>query len=279
MRQNAGIALADPENADGHGELELANVLGRGQSNADGEAWAASPSAYLLRIRRNQGTGFPIQIQLGLLTIVKVDLQVGDHAIRMRLLLALFIAAFIPATLNAQTGCPANITAIPFHNVNRHEMIVEVSINHSGPYDFLFDTGTQVTVVDQSLAAELHLAPKGKAAVAGISLQGRAAFAQLDDVELGDHAATNQGVLIYDMKQVQSAGYAIRGLLGADFLSRFDVLINHALKVVCVDDTGAMLQGVNGEHMAGVAPASSTAKSRRAGVPNRLNAANYAGAD
>jgi hypothetical protein len=195
----------------------------------------------------------------------------------MKRFFVLLIATFIPATLNAETGCPANITAIPFHNVNRYEMIVEVSINHSGPYDFLFDTGTQVTVVDQSLASELHLAAKGKAAVAGISFQGPAAFAQLDDVELGDHAATNQGVLIYDMTRLQSAGFAIRGLLGADFLSRFDVLINHALKVVCVDDTGAMLHGVNGEQVAGVTPAGVTAKSRHPGAPNRLNAASSAG--
>ena len=196
----------------------------------------------------------------------------------MKRFFVLFIATFIPATLNAETGCPANITAIPFHNFNRHEMIVEVSINHSGPYDFLFDTGTQMTVVDQSLASELHLASRGKATVAGISLQGPATFAQLDDVELGDHAAINQGVLIYDMKQVQSAGFAIRGLLGADFLSRFDVLINNALKVVCVDDTGAMLQGVNAEPVARVAPAA-TAKSRRPGMANRLIAASYAGDD
>lgn len=192
----------------------------------------------------------------------------------MKLSFVVLIATFIPATLNAETGCPAHIKAIPFHNVNRHEIVVEVSINHSGPYNFLFDTGTQMTVVDQSLAAELHLAATGKAVVAGVSLQGPATFAQLDDVELGDHAATNQGVLIYDMRRLQSAGFAIRGLLGADFLSRFDVLINNGLKVVCVDDTGAMLQGVNGEQMAGA-----TAKSRHPQAPSRLNAASSGGDD
>lgn len=190
-----------------------------------------------------------------------------------------FLTALIPMALHAETGCPAHIKAIPFHNVNRHEMIVEVLINHSGPYDFLFDTGTQMTVVDQSLAAELHLPAKGKAAVAGVSLQGSATFAELDDVELGDHTATNQGVLIYDMKRLQSAGFAIRGLLGADFLSRFDVLINNGLKVVCVDDTGAMLHGVNGARMGGVAPAGATAKSRRPEAPNRPNAATSGGDD
>jgi Aspartyl protease len=190
----------------------------------------------------------------------------------------LFLTVLIPTALQAETGCPAHIKAIPFHNGDRHEMIVEVSINHSGPYDFLFDTGTQMTVVDQSLAAELHLAATGKAVVAGVSLQGPAAFAQLDDVELGDHAATNQGVLIYDMRRLQLAGFAIRGLLGADFLSRFDVLINNGLKVVCVDDTGVMLHGVNSEQVARVGPAGATAKSRRP-AGSRLNAASSGGDD
>ncbi len=195
----------------------------------------------------------------------------------MKRFFVLLIATFIPATLNAETGCPANITAIPFHNVNHHEMIVEVAINHSGPYEFLFDTGTQVTVVDQSLAAELHLEAKGNAAVAGISFQGPAIFAQLDSVELGDHASTNQGVVVYDMKRLQSAGFAIRGLLGADFLSQFDVLINNALKVVCVDDTGAMLQGVNRERPARVTPGVAKAKSRRPGTPFQSNGASSGG--
>ena len=192
---------------------------------------------------------------------------------------AFLLTTLIPMALHAETGCPAHVKAIPFHNVNRHEMIVEVSINHSGPYDFLLDTGTQMTVVDQSLAAELHLPAKGRADVAGVSLQGLAKYGQLDTVELGDHTATNQGVLIYDMKRLQSAGFAIRGLLGTDFLSQFDVLINNGLKVVCVDDTGAMLQGVNSRQMATVPPASVTAKSRRPQAPNRSNAASSGGDD
>ena len=168
----------------------------------------------------------------------------------MRHLSALFLAALIPATLYAETGCPANVKAVPFHNINRHEMIVAVSINHSGPYAFLLDTGTQVTVVDQSLAAELNLRSTGKADLAGVSVKGAARFAQLDSLEVGDHLVADQGVLVYDMTSVQEAGFGLRGLLGEDFLSRFDVLINNAHKVLCIDDTGAMRNGMNGEHVA-----------------------------
>src|SRR5215472_12523725 len=102
----------------------------------------------------------------------------------MRHFAFLFLAALIPGTLNAQTACPANVKAIPLHRVNQHQMVVSVSINHSGPYDFLLDTGTQMTVVDLSLAADLHLKTTGNASVAGVSFQGQAMFANLDSLEV-----------------------------------------------------------------------------------------------
>jgi|SRR5215472_5872559 len=163
----------------------------------------------------------------------------------MKKFATLFLAALFSAGLHAETPCPANVKAVPFRNGQQHQMIVEVSINHSGPYYFLLDTGTQMTVVDQALAAELHIATTGNANVAGMSLQGDTKLAHLDTLQVGGHELTNQGVLVYDMKNLQGAGFAIRGLLGDDFLSRFDVLIDHAHSVLCIDDTGAMEARVN----------------------------------
>jgi predicted aspartyl protease len=161
----------------------------------------------------------------------------------MRHFAALFLAVLITAALHAEAPCPANVKAIPFHNVNQHQMIVQVSINHSGPYDFLLDTGTQMTVVDRSLAEELNIPMTGKADVAGVSFQGQAMYAQLNTFEVGDHESANQDVLVYSMKNIQAAGHAIRGLLGEDFLSRFDVLIDNAHHVLCIDNTGAVRGG------------------------------------
>jgi len=47
-------------------------------------------------------------------------------------------------------------------------------------------------------------------------------------------------VLVYDMNKLQKAGFAIRGLLGEDFLSRFNLFIDRAHGVLCIDDTGTM---------------------------------------
>lgn len=67
------------------------------------------------------------------------------------------IASLVVATttfaLYAQTRCPGNVESVPLHPVNGYQMIVAVSVNHSGPYNFLLDTGTQFTMIDPSLAA------------------------------------------------------------------------------------------------------------------------------
>jgi hypothetical protein len=125
-------------------------------------------------------------------------------------------------------------------------VVVQVSINHRLPADFLLDTGTQMTVIDQSFAAELRLASTGSANIAGVSLQGPTTFARVDSLALGDHVSANQRVLVYNMRGIRQAGFAIRGLLGQDFLSQFDVFIDNAHNVICIDDTGALRAGLSG---------------------------------
>src|SRR5438876_9281873 len=114
------------------------------------------------------------------------------------------LATAVVSTLVAETHCPGNVASVPFHVVNRHQMIVAVSVNHSGPYNFLLDTGTQITMVDPSLAAELHLNTQGSAVVAGVGFHAAASFAQLDLLEAGSHAVANQKVVVFDFQNPHS---------------------------------------------------------------------------
>ena len=50
---------------------------------------------------------------------------------------SLVLAATIVPTLPAEPHCPGNVASVPLHLTNRHQMIVAVSVNHSGPYNFL----------------------------------------------------------------------------------------------------------------------------------------------
>src|SRR4051794_7448296 len=150
------------------------------------------------------------------------------------------LAAAVVSTLSAETRCPGNVASLPFHVVNRHQIIVAVSINHSGPYDFLLDTGTQMTMVDPGLATELHLSTHGEAEVASAGSHATATFADLDSVQAGSHALSNQKVLVYNLENLQAAGLKIQGVLGEDFLEQFDMLIDNAHSQLCLDQSASM---------------------------------------
>jgi len=154
----------------------------------------------------------------------------------------------------AETHCPGNAASVPFHLVNRHQMIVAVSVNHSGPYNFLLDTGMQITAVDPSLAAELRLIPSGAAVVAGARSLQSASYVELDLLEAGSHAVPNQNVLVYDLQNLRGVNLQIRGILGEDFLEHFDMLVDYVHNLLCLDDSGAMRAEVRGPHTALVPP-------------------------
>ena len=138
-------------------------------------------------------------------------------------------------------------------------MIVAVSVNHSGPYNFLLDTGAHMTMVDPALAAELHLNTQGSAGVAGVGFLASAPFAQLDLLEVGSHAVANQKVLVFDFQNSHSVDlHLFRGVLGEDFLGEFDMLIDNAHNMLCLDDSSAMAADVKGPHIALMAPARAT---------------------
>ena len=130
------------------------------------------------------------------------------------------LAATIVPALPAEPHCPGNVASVPLHLTNSHQIIVAVSVNHSGPYNFLLDTGTQITMVDPSLAAELHLSTEGSAVVAGVGFHAAASFAQLKLLEAGSHGVADQKVLVFDIKNPQSADLHLRGVLGEDFLEQ-----------------------------------------------------------
>jgi hypothetical protein len=79
------------------------------------------------------------------------------------LLVALAGSASIVPAPAAETHCPGNVASVPSRFVSGHQIVLAVSINHTGPYSFLLDNGTQITMIDSSLAAQLHLANQGAA--------------------------------------------------------------------------------------------------------------------
>src|ERR1700739_683611 len=168
---------------------------------------------------------------------------------------SLVLAASIATTLSAESHCPGNVESVPLHFVNGYQMVVAVSVNHSGPYDFLLDTGTQFTIVDPSLASELRLnAAQGSVPVDGIGFHTTASSARLDQLAIGSHTVAHLEALVYDLQNLKSFRLHLRGVLGEDFLQHFDMLIDNSHKMLCLDESYAMRTGMKGPHITLVTP-------------------------
>jgi Aspartyl protease len=80
--------------------------------------------------------------------------------------------ATLPA-LEAQPRCPGNTASVTPRFVQRALIVIPVKINHAGPFDFIVDTGSQVTVIDPSLAFELSLNSQGRVALSPLPAMPR----------------------------------------------------------------------------------------------------------
>ncbi len=167
-------------------------------------------------------------------------------AFSTELLLSVSLAAFSLPPLHAEPHCPGNAAVLPFRLLQRFQVVVPVVINHAGPYDFLVDTGTQLTVIDRSLAVELHLKAQGPVEVVGTGFSTNASFTQIHLLETGSQVVVNHVAMMQDLESLHAAGMPIRGILGGNFLGNFDVLMDYRHNILCLDGTKAMRTSVKG---------------------------------
>jgi hypothetical protein len=128
-------------------------------------------------------------------------------------------------------------------------IVIPVKINSAGPYEFIVDTGSQITVIDPALALELHLALHGSAGLVSVAGSAQAPITSLNTLEAGSHLLEKPFAVVQDLSLFQSVDSGIRGVLGLNFLSHFDVLIENERKLVCLDETTTMRTKVRGEHI------------------------------
>jgi hypothetical protein len=164
------------------------------------------------------------------------------------LVAVILVAVALPA-VKAEPHCPGNVPSLPLRLVERSQIVVPITINHTGPYDFLVDTGAQVTTVDPALAAELHLKAQGTAGVTGVGVYARAPLTQLESVDAGSHIVENVLAVIQNLGQTALADRRVRGVLAGNFLEHFDLLIDYSRGIVCLDDSAEMEKKVRGERI------------------------------
>ena len=182
-----------------------------------------------------------------------------------RIAVAILATTFVPF-LGAETRCPGNAVSLRYSLVNGHQLTIDVSLDQKGPFTFLLDTGSQITVLDPTLAAELDLGAGGQASVVNAGFSSSGFFSQVASVEAGTLSVSDLPVLVSDLGHLRARGIEVQGILGEDFLDRFDLLIDNHQKLVCLDRSGSMRASMRGSWI----PLLSPAAPEKAGLPTLL---------
>ena len=166
-----------------------------------------------------------------------------------QLLLSFGFTLLTTSVVFGEARCPVNVATIRYHSLGNSQMGVSVIINRSGSYEFLVDTGSQITIVEPSLANALGLQPLGAADAFSVARHTQVELAQLDEIQTGSHAVQQLTVSVQSLAQIQVEDPKVRGILGVNFLSHFDLLIDHAHHILCLDETKQMQQALAGERI------------------------------
>lgn len=144
---------------------------------------------------------------------------------------------------------------------NGRPIVDGVYINDHGPFRFLLDTGSNINLIDASLAGRIGLVATSHVELA--SAAGRTSAGQSDGnhIVLDTAAASDQRFLISSLDAIHASSPDVQGVLGNWFLARFDFLLDFQSRILRFTDTSASgdLDGLRvGIHLVNLRPVLST---------------------
>ena len=162
-----------------------------------------------------------------------------------------FVLVLLTPSLVLAKGAqyPTEAVCIPYHSLGGSHIALSIFINHSGPYDFMVDTGAQLTVVEPRLAAELDLRSQNSIGlITGIN-RSTVDVAKAALVQAGPVAVQDLTVAVVGLTQIQAVNPGVRGILGENFLGRFDLLLDYDHKIICLDQSRVLQKQLQGERV------------------------------
>lgn len=107
-------------------------------------------------------------------------------------------------------------------------LIVPVTLNGAGPFDFLVDTGTNTTLIDLQVATELGLNAVDRLVVQTAAGENVAIRYHVRRLSVGSEEADGVEVLAVSLPTLKSLNKNLRGILGMNFLQDFSFRLDYA---------------------------------------------------
>jgi len=155
----------------------------------------------------------------------------------MRILVAISLLSLVVPSA-AQAG-PSGDVVISIRQSGA--ILVPVQVNGYGPFMFLLDTGASHTVIDSDMVERLGLPIVAKALVSTTAGPETRPVVQVEVASIGSASVDGLQPSVVPLRQLREVESGIVGLIGQDFLSRFNYTVDyrrHRLRWTVHDSDG-----------------------------------------
>jgi len=141
------------------------------------------------------------------------------------------------------------VSTVNFQLLDGYVIVIPVTVNGAGPYEFLLDTGANTTLVSVEFARQLRLRPIDRVELVTVAGSQIVPRVWLESVKVGAKSATDLEALLSDLREARAVKPEICGALGQNFLSRFNYLINYRERRIEFEDEDEMEKMLRGARL------------------------------
>jgi hypothetical protein len=138
----------------------------------------------------------------------------------MRTALAIFSAAYLIPPVAAM------VSDVPLRITQRHLLVDQVYVDGAGPFRFVIDTGAQSSSIRADVAARIGLRAAYRVENESVGGFRYLPAAVASRISLGQWPAEHVELVIHDLDAMRLVDPRVQGVLGQNFLSRFNYLLD-----------------------------------------------------
>lgn len=170
---------------------------------------------------------------------------------RHTVVLAAYLTLVVFRSCMVAQGTAAQLTAstIHFRSPRGFSIVVPVYVNGNGPFRFLLDIGSTITVVDPELLRSLGLHVIGSSPMTTLAGRTTIPLAVARTVSVGPLTESNVELVAQNLAGLRKLDSRIRGVLGENALKNADFLIDYRKRTIEIDSSGTLLTALGGERV------------------------------
>jgi predicted aspartyl protease len=146
-------------------------------------------------------------------------------------------------------AAPSTLSAIHFRSPRGSSIVVPVYMNDNGPFDFLLDTGSTITLIDPELLRSLSLDVLDGGTVTAITGKTTIPLAIAQTVSVGPLMQSKVELGARNLAGLHEMDSTIRGVLGQNVLRNADYLIDYHSRTIEFDFGGSLAAVLDGERV------------------------------